>query len=106
MMADTFVSILAGILVGFAGVIYGLVSRMNAMKTKGNLDVLESKLEDNDKDHDCMMSFQRESIEDRSAIHQELAVVAGDVKTIDARLTAMATQLDYVYRKIYNGASK
>jgi len=106
MITDTFISILTGILVGFAGVIYGLVSRMNAMKMKGNLDVIESRLKENDKDHDCMVSSQRESSEDRSEIHRELAVVAGELRTIDSRLTAMAKQLDYVYRKVYNGAAK
>jgi len=100
---EVVISIVVGIFVSTAGIIYGITSRSATLRTMGSIDVLCERFKSVIEMCSEFKEFQIESRTDRSNLHEIAGRVGVELGRFSERQQAMATQLDYVYRKVYNG---
>ena len=103
MPVENVISLVAGILLGSSGIIVGILGRASAARVNARVDVMEAQMGEIKSKCVASEGFQKESREDRSELHLAMSDMAGDVKVILSQQSTMATKLDQIFKKIFNG---
>lgn len=100
---ELFLTSVLGVLTASAGVIYGIIAKGAATRVKGSIDVLAKQVQVLEECYGEVKTFQTESRGDRANLHGAAGSLEKAIAVITTKLEVMGKQLDYVYKKVYNG---
>ncbi len=100
---ESVIAIVGSVVVASGGLVVGVISKSTSDKVKAAFAAMEARMGTVETACVDAKQFQKDSITDRGKIHLDIAGVGGDLKVIMERLGSMADQMEYIYKKIYNG---